>query len=224
MNAQIAETDSQLQQLQAELNDAKAQYNASKSGVKNKDKLRALKDEYTEKTVQIRARMTDLQNNRSVLADQLNSLPKYAKGSKHINEDGLVLTQEKGAELQFDSKSGAIVTPDGAHLTHVHGGDMIFTNEMSENLWKLAKMNPAQLGITSQFTKLPDMSRNVSNSGNTTIQIGDIKMEGVNDVETFGRQLREEILRNGKTTQCITEAVSAKQLGKNGVGNARLYK
>lgn len=224
LNAQIAETDSQLQQLQAELNAAKAQYKASKSGVKNKDKLRALKDEYTEKTVQIRARMTDLQNNRSVLADQLNSLPKYAKGSKHINEDGLVLTQEKGAELQFDSKSGAIVTPDGAHLTRVHGGDMIFTNEMSENLWKLAKMNPAQLGITSQFTKLPDMSRNVSNSGNTTIQIGDIKMEGVNDVETFGRQLREEILRNGKTTQCITEAVSAKQLGKKDVGKARLYK
>ena len=224
LNAQIAETDNQLRQLQAELNAAKAQYKASKAGVKNKDKLRALKDEYTEKTVQIRARMTDLQNNRTALADQLNSLPKYAKGSKHINEDGLVLTQEKGAELQYDSKSGTIVTPDGAHLTRVHGGDMIFTNEMSENLWKLAKMNPVQLGITSQFTKLPDMSRNVSNSGNTTIQIGDIKMEGVNDVETFGRQLREEILRNGKTTQCITEAVSAKQLGKKDVGNARLYK
>lgn len=224
LNAQIAETDNQLRQLQAELNAAKAQYNASKAGVKNKDKLRALKDEYTEKTVQIRARMTDFQNNRTALADQLNSLPKYAKGSKHINEDGLVLTQEEGVELQYDSKSGAIVTPDGAHLTRVHGGDMIFTNEMSENLWKLAKMNPAQLGITSQFTKLPDMSRNVSNSGNTTIQIGDIKMEGVNDVETFGRQLREEILRNGKTTQCITEAVSAKQLGKKDIGNARLYK
>ena len=78
--------------------------------------------------------------------------------------------------------------------------------------------------LSNISTKLPDMSRNVSNSGNTTIQIGDIKMEGVNDVETFGRQLREEILRNGKATQCITEAVSAKQLGKNGVGNVRLYK
>ena len=50
------------------------------------------------------------------------------------------------------------------------------------------------------------------------------KMEGVNDVETFGRQLREEILRNGKTTQCITEVVSAKQLGKKDVGKVRLYK
>lgn len=49
-------------------------------------------------------------------------------------------------------------------------------------------------------------------------------MNGVNDPETFGRQLREEICKNGKTTQCIAEAVSAKQLGKNDVGNARLYK
>lgn len=86
------------------------------------------------------------------------------------------------------------------------------------------KLNDTNSILSNISTKLPDMSRNVSNSGNTTIQIGDIKMEGVNDVETFGRQLREEILRNGKTTQCITEAVSAKQLGKNGVGNARLYK
>ena len=51
-------------------------------------------------------------------------------------------------------------------------------------------------------------------------------MNGVNDPETFGRQLREEICKNGKTTQCIAEAVSAKQLGKNrnSIGNARLYK
>ena len=65
---------------------------------------------------------------------------------------------------------------------------------------------------------------NVSISVNNTFYSGDIKMECVNYVGTFCRQLREEILRNGKTTQCITEAVSAKQLGRNGVGNARLYK
>ena len=198
---------------------------------KDKNKLRSIEDRYSEQRAEINNKIQATNNNRDFLKNTLQDVEKklsklkgYAKGSKHINEDGIVLTQEKGAELQFDSKSGAIVTPDGAHLTHVHGGDMIFTNEMSENLWKLAKMNPAQLGITSQFTKLPDMSRNVSNSGNTTIQIGDIKMEGVNDVETFGRQLREEILRNGKTIQCITEAVSAKQLRKKDVGNARLYK
>ena len=228
LNAQIAETDNQLRQLQAELNAAKAQYNASKAGVKNKDKLRALKDEYTEKTVQIRARMTDLQNNRTVLVNQLNSLPKFAKGSKHINEDGLVLTQEKGAELQYDSKSGTIVTPDGAHLTRVHGGDMIFTNEMSENLWKLAKMNPAQM-YAGQFTPVtPDFSKSVNNSSNIEVTFGDLVLPDVTNSAEFADSvesvMREAICKNGKTTQCITEAVSAKQLGKNGVGNARLYK
>ena len=228
LNAQIAETDNQLRQLQAELNAAKAQYKASKAGVKNKNKLRALKDEYTEKTVQIRARMTDLQNNRTALADQLNSLPKYAKGSKHINEDGLVLTQEKGAELQYDSKSGTIVTPDGAHLTRVHGGDMIFTNEMSENLWKLAKMNPAQM-YAGQFTPVtPDFSKSVNNSSNIEVTFGDLVLPDVTNSAEFADSvesvMREAICKNGKTTQCITEAVSAKQLGKNGVGNARLYK
>lgn len=225
---QISELDIQLRQLQAELNAAKAQYNASKAGVKNKDKLRALKDEYTEKTVQVRARMSDLQNNRTVLVNQLNSLPKFEKGSKHINEDGLVLTQEKGAELQYDSKSGTIVTPDGAHLTRVHGGDMIFTNEMSENLWKLAKMNPAQM-YAGQFTPVtPDFSKSVNNSSNIEVTFGDLVLPDVTNSAEFADSvesvMREAICKNGKTTQCITEAVSAKQLGKNGVGNARLYK
>lgn len=228
LNAQIAETDNQLRQLQAELNAAKAQYNASKAGVKNKDKLRALKDEYTEKTVQVRARMSDLQNNRTVLVNQLNSLPKFAKGSKHINEDGLVLTQEEGAELQYDSKSGTIVTPDGAHLTRVHGGDMIFTNEMSENLWKLAKMNLAQM-YAGQFTPVtPDFSKSVNNSSNIEVTFGDLVLPDVTNSAEFADSvesvMREAICKNGKTTQCITEAVSAKQLGKNGIGNARLYK
>lgn len=58
---------------------------------------------------------------------------------------------------------------------------------------------------------------------NASVNIGDIIMNGVNDPETFGRQLREEICRNGRTTTCIAEAISAKQLGRSGVGSARLY-
>ena len=138
------------------------------------------------------------------------------------------MTQEKGAELQFDSKSGAIVTPDGAHLTRVHGGDMIFTNEMSENLWKLAKMNPAQM-YAGQFTPVtPDFSKSVNNSSNIEVTFGDLVLPDVTNSAEFADSvesvMREAICKNGKTTQCITEAVSAKQLGKNGIGNARLYK
>lgn len=140
----------------------------------------------------------------------------YEKGSEHIDKRQLAWTQENKRELIYRAA-------DGALLTELNPGDKVFTNEMTENLWELAKTNPSLLYSSTNFVpKLPDIAKSACTS--TIVEVGDIVMNGVNDVETFGRQLREEILRNGKTTQCITEAVSAKQLGKNGVGNARLYK
>lgn len=228
---QIKELESQLKQLYGELNSIENKYQFEKSSTKNKDKLQDLKNNYIEKKSGLNAMIQDVTHNKDMLQQFIADLDKqsaqldkdlasingYEKGSEHIDKRQLAWTQEDKREMIYRASDGAV-------LTKLNPGDKVFTNEMTENLWKMAQMNPAQMGITSQFTKLPDMSRNVSNSGNTTIQIGDIKMEGVNDVETFGRQLREEILRNGKTIQCITEAVSAKQLGKNGIGNARLYK
>lgn len=140
----------------------------------------------------------------------------YKKGSEHIDKSQLAWTQENKRELIYRAA-------DGALLTELNPGDKVFTNEMTENLWELAKTNPSLLYSSTNFVpKLPDIAKSACTS--TIVEVGDIVMNGVNDPETFGRQLREEILKNGKTTQCITEAVSAKQLGKNGVGNARLYK
>lgn len=140
----------------------------------------------------------------------------YKKGSEHIDKSQLAWTQENKRELIYRASDGAV-------LTKLNPGDKVFTNEMTENLWKLAKTNPSLLYSSTNFVpKLPDIAKSACTS--TIVEVGDIVMNGVNDPETFGRQLREEILKNGKTTQCITEAVSAKQLGKNGVGNARLYK
>ncbi len=140
----------------------------------------------------------------------------YKKGSEHIDKSQLAWTQENKRELIYRAA-------DGALLTELNPGDKVFTNEMTENLWKMAQMNPSLL--TSGINYMPNLPEITKSAGTSTIvEVGDIVMNGVNDVETFGRQLREEILRNGKTTQCITEAVSAKQLGKNGVGNAKLYK
>lgn len=140
----------------------------------------------------------------------------YKKGSDHIDKSQLAWTQEDKREMIYRASDGAV-------LTKLNPGDKVFTNEMTENLWKMAQMNPSLL--TSGINYMPNLPEIIKSAGTSTIvEVGDIVMNGVNDVETFGRQLREEILRNGKTTQCITEAVSAKQLGKNGVGNARLYK
>lgn len=140
----------------------------------------------------------------------------YKKGSEHIDKSQLAWTQEDKREMIYRASDGAV-------LTKLNPGDKVFTNEMTENLWKMAQMNPSLL--TSGINYMPNLPEITKSAGTSTIvEVGDIVMNGVNDVETFGRQLREEILRNGKTTQCITEAVSAKQLGKNGIGNARLYK
>lgn len=59
----------------------------------------------------------------------------YAGGSQHINSNQLAWTQDGGGELIYRSSDGAILTP-------LNIGDKVFTNEMSENLWKLAQLKP----------------------------------------------------------------------------------
>lgn len=147
----------------------------------------------------------------------------YKKGSEHIDKSQLAWTQENKRELIYRAA-------DGALLTELNPGDKVFTNEMTENLWKMAQMNPAQM-YAGQFTPVtPDFSKSVNNSSNIEVTFGDLVLPDVTNSAEFADSvesvMREAICRNGKTTQCITEAVSAKQLGKNrnSIGNARLYK
>ena len=212
------------------MNSIENKYQFEKSSTKNKDKLQDLKNNYVEKKSGLNAMIQDVTHNKDMLqqfiADldkqsaqldkDLVSLKGYEKGSKHIDKSQLAWTQEDKREMIYRASDGAV-------LTKLNPGDKVFTNEMTENLWKMAQMNPSLL--TSGINCMPNLPEITKSAGTSTIvEVGDIVMNGVNDPETFGRQLREEILKNGKTTQCITEAVSAKQLGKNGVGNARLYK
>ena len=227
---QIKELESQLKQLYGELNSIENKYQFEKSSTKNKDKLQDLKNNYIEKKSGLNAMIQDVTHNKDMLQQFIADLDKqsaqldkdlasingYEKGSEHIDKRQLAWTQENKRELIYRAA-------DGALLTELNPGDKVFTNEMTENLWELAKTNPSLLYSSTNFVpKLPDIAKSAGTS--TIVEVGDIVMNGVNDPETFGRQLREEICKNGKTTQCITEAVSAKQLGKNGIGNARLYK
>ena len=145
----------------------------------------------------------------------------YKKGSEHIDKSQLAWTQENKRELIYRASDGAV-------LTKLNPGDKVFTNEMTENLWKLAKMNPAQIYAGQFMPVTPDFSKSVNNSSNIEVTFGDLVLPDVTNSAEFADSvesvMREAICKNGKTTQCITEAVSAKQLGKNGVGNARLYK
>lgn len=227
---QIKELESQLKQLYGELNSIENKYQFEKSSTKNKDKLQDLKNNYIEKKSGLNAMIQDVTHNKDMLQQFIADLDKqsaqldkdlasingYEKGSEHIDKRQLAWTQENKREMIYRASDGAV-------LTKLNPGDKVFTNEMTENLWKMAQVNPSLL--TSGINYMPNLPEITKSAGTSTIvEVGDIVMNGVNDPETFGRQLREEICKNGKTTQCITEAVSAKQLGKNGIGNARLYK
>ena len=232
---QIKELESQLKQLYGELNSVENKYQFEKSSTKNKDKLQDLKNNYIEKKSGLNAMIQDVTHNKDVLqqfiADldkqsaqldtDLVSLKGYEKGSEHIDKSQLAWTQEDKREMIYRASDGAV-------LTKLNPGDKVFTNEMTENLWELAKMNPAQM-YAGQFTPVtPDFSKSVNNSSNIEVTFGDLVLPDVTNSAEFADSvesvMREAICKNGKTTQCITEAVSAKQLGKNGIGNARLYK
>lgn len=162
--------------------------------------------------------ISNLEQELAMLGLQLNGMqifaPKYAKGSKSIPYDQWAVTQEKGPEL--------IRTASGELLTPLKKGDMVFTNEMSENLWKLAQVDPSTIwNLTSPTVNMPEVTRNMEN--NFTLQMGDIVMNGVNDPKTFGQQMRDEFCRDGKTTRCMMEVVGSKLTGK-GIGSARLYR
>lgn len=65
----------------------------------------------------------------------VTSNKKYAKGLKKADEDELAWTQEMGDEILLSPSRSSILTP-------IHSGDSVLTADMTENLWKWAKMNP----------------------------------------------------------------------------------
>ena len=92
----------------------------------------------------------------------------FAKGSKNIPNDMIAQIGEKGHEIVYRSADGSILTPLGKN-------DMVFTHEMSENLWQLSKMNIAPVPEIKQFSR-NGMVNNVR-SGYTVIQLnGNIEL------------------------------------------------
>ena len=140
-------------------------------------------------------------------------IPGFKVGSRNIPKDMIALLGEAGNELHFSKEQGV--------LREVGQGDKVFTNEQAQNLWKLSQLTPVDWSKNLKLNSLniPQADRTTT----TIVEVGDIVMQGVNDVETFGKQLREEICKGGKTTKCITEAISSTQLGK-GIGKAKVYK
>lgn len=102
----------------------------------------------------------------------------YKTGLHRAKEDHMALTQEEGTEIMWHN---------GAMLTPVHRNDMIFTHEMSENLWKIAQNNPEKFYRTAMPTMANVSTTN--NGGDVSISIGDIKLDNVQNPDEFAKAL-----------------------------------
>ena len=91
----------------------------------------------------------------------------YATGSSHIPYDQLAWTQEQGSELIFRASDGAMLTP-------LNKGDMVFTNDMTKNLWDLAK-NPALTGATVKLPESALTARTVNNENAITVVLPNVQ-------------------------------------------------
>lgn len=130
----------------------------------------------------------------------------FASGSRNMPYDQTALLAEEGQEIQFDKSQGVLRT--------VGQGDMVFTNEMAENLWKLAQNNSIPFNMDDFNTiPLPEFNSNF-NGGDVNINMGGITMNGVNDPEEFSRELNKHLATNPKTIK-ILQNQSVGSLSKN---------
>lgn len=148
----------------------------------------------------------------------------FKVGSPYIPYDQLAFLGEGGNELHFDRDKGI--------LREVGQGDMVFTADMTKNLWEMANADPSKIfGVNMARDNNASMQAN-GNPGGVNINVGgltfgDLTLPDVTNSEEFAgsvRQvMRKAICDDYRTKKCFSEAISSQMLGK-GVGIARHWK
>ena len=131
----------------------------------------------------------------------------YANGSRYINKRQIAFTQEKGSEMIYDKSTGSMLTPISMEQfihslqqksgtpTYLETGDKVFTNQMSENLWKIAR-NPYDFGIDIK----PDLDYDIptttfgNRSNNVKIEFGDVcvSLPNIKNYQEFMQQAQAD--------------------------------
>lgn len=144
----------------------------------------------------------------------IGDLDSFAKGSKRIPRNMIAEIGEKGSEIVYRSADGSVLTPLGQN-------DMVFTHEMSKNLWEMAKTKP----VTS-YSGMPKISENNVNNAyennnyndrDIYIEMGDIVLNGIQNPEEFSQAMSEMIksrIKNDKTIQGILNENTENYLSK----------
>ena len=132
---------------------------------------------------------------------KLEQLKGYAKGSRRIYQNQLAWTQENGNEMLYRSKDGALLTPLG-------NGDMVFTNEMTQKLWELANGNIAMPTFNPPKinTNLEQENKTINNDNKITITLPNVK-----NYDEF----KSELQNDNKFVGFVQEVTLGEALGHN---------
>ncbi len=132
---------------------------------------------------------------------KLEQLKGYAKGSRKINQNQLAWTQENGNEMLYRSKDGALLTPLG-------NGDMVFTNEMTQKLWEMAKGNIAMPTFNPPKinTNLEQENKTINNDNKITITLPNVKNYN---------EFKSELQNDNKFVGFVQEVTLGEALGHN---------
>lgn len=121
----------------------------------------------------------------------------FARGTSRVQRDDLYWTQEGKPEIVYRKS-------DGAMLTRLGKGDMVFTSEMTKNLWDMAK-NP----VSFKGIDIPKSQNNNIKVGDTNVQVS-FSLPNVTNAE----ELMRELQRNSKFEKIIQDMTIGQLNGK----------
>ena len=129
----------------------------------------------------------------------------YKNGLKEATYDHLAWTQEDGGEI--------IRRSDGSILTPITRGTTVFTREMTDNLWNIAKQNPEKFYQNAMPTMNTFATTN--RGGDVTISIGDIKLDGIQNPDQFAQALIGVVQDYSKVQKVLQAATVDLVAGKS---------
>lgn len=124
----------------------------------------------------------------------------YAKGTKGVPFNQLAYTQEDGQELVYRTTDGALLTPLGQ-------GDMVFTNAMTQRLWEIAS---GTTPFSSANLSAPDISSNLTQnvSAENTFNFN---LPNVTNADEF----IDELKNNERFEKIVQEVSIGRMMGNN---------
>ena len=147
----------------------------------------------------------------------------YKSGTSNATK-GYHWTQEDGEEIIYRTSDGAVLTP-------LNDGDMVFDNESSKRLWELSKNPEAYMKkynidpstITATIPQptfnfsVPDFGSIGSRSYAPTINVGgvDVTCNGVNNVDELMDDIIDGVTKNNRFEKAMNTSINQKLQFKN---------